>query len=128
MAFKMIHENYNVLNLEKSIQFYEKALGLKEVRRKEAADGSFIIVYMGDGKSGFELELTWLAERTAPYNLGDEEFHLAFETDDFEEAYRLHRKMNCICFENKEMGIYFIQDPDGYWLEIVPAREKGTQK
>lgn len=128
MAFKMIHENYNVLNLEKSIQFYEKALGLKEVRRKEAADGSFIIVYMGDGKSGFELELTWLAERTAPYNLGDEEFYLAFETDDFEEAYRLHREMNCICFENKEMGIYFIQDPDGYWLEIVPAREKGTQK
>ena len=128
MAFKMIHENYNVLNLEKSIQFYEKALGLKEVRRKEAADGSFIIVYMGDGKSGFELELTWLAERTAPYNRGDEEFHLAFETDDFEEAYRLHREMNCICFENKEMGIYFIQDPDGYWLEIVPAREKGTQK
>lgn len=128
MAFKMIHENYNVLNLEKSIQFYEKALGLREVRRKEASDGSFIIVYMGDAQSGFELELTWLAQRTQPYSLGDEEFHLAFETDDFEEAYRLHREMNCICFENKEMGIYFIQDPDGYWLEIVPAREKGTQK
>lgn len=128
MAFKMIHENYNVLDLERSMQFYEKALGLKEVRRKEAADGSFIIVYMGDGKSGFELELTWLADRTEPYNLGDEEFHLAFEAEDFEEAYRLHKKMDCICFENKAMGIYFIQDPDGYWLEIVPAREKRAQK
>lgn len=128
MTFKMIHENYNVLDLEKSMQFYEKALGLKEVRRKEAADGSFIIVYMGDGKSGFELELTWLADRTEPYNLGDEEFHLAFEAEDFEEAYRLHKKMDCICFENKAMGIYFIQDPDGYWLEIVPAREKRAQK
>lgn len=128
MAFKMIHENYNVLDLEKSMQFYEKALGLKEMRRKEAADGSFIIVYMGDGKSGFELELTWLADRREPYNLGDEEFHLAFEAEDFEEAYRLHKEMDCICFENKAMGIYFIQDPDGYWLEIVPAREKRTQK
>lgn len=128
MTFKMIHENYNVLDLEKSMQFYEKALGLKEVRRKEAADGSFIIVYMGDGKSGFELELTWLADRTEPYNLGDEEFHLAFEAEDFEEAYRLHKEMDCICFENKAMGIYFIQDPDGYWLEIVPAREKRAQK
>lgn len=128
MAFKMIHENYNVLDLEKSMQFYEKALGLKEVRRKEASDGSFIIVYMGDGKSGFELELTWLADRREPYNLGDEEFHLAFEAEDFEEAYRLHKEMDCICFENKAMGIYFIQDPDGYWLEIVPAREKRAQK
>lgn len=128
MTFKMIHENYNVLDLEKSMQFYEKALGLKEVRRKEASDGSFIIVYMGDGKSGFELELTWLADRREPYNLGDEEFHLAFEAEDFEEAYRLHKEMDCICFENKAMGIYFIQDPDGYWLEIVPAREKRAQK
>lgn len=122
MSFKMIHENYNVLDLQKSMAFYETALGLKEIRRKEAADGSFIIVYMGDGASGFELELTWLAERTEPYSLGDEEFHLAFETDDFEAAHALHAQMGCICFENKEMGIYFIQDPDGYWLEIVPKR------
>lgn len=128
MGFKMIHENYNVFDLERSMQFYEKALGLKEVRRKEASDGSFIIVYMGDGKSGFELELTWLAQRSEPYNLGDEEFHLAFETEDFAKAYRLHKEMDCICFENKEMGIYFIQDPDGYWLEIVPARAERNGK
>lgn len=122
MKFKMIHENYNVLDLKKSMDFYEKALGLKEVRRKEASDGSFIIVYMGDEVTGFELELTWLKERTEAYNLGDEEFHLAFETDDFEAAHKLHSEMGCICFENASMGIYFIQDPDGYWLEIVPAK------
>ncbi len=128
MTFKMIHENYNVLDLEKSMHFYEKALGLKEIRRKEASDGSFVIVYMGDGKSGFELELTWLAGRTEPYSLGDEEFHLAFETEDFEKAHQLHSEMGCICFENTQMGIYFIQDPDGYWLEIVPAHKEGTQE
>lgn len=122
MQFKMIHENYNVANLEKSIEFYNKALGLKEVRRKNADDGSFIIVYMANENSDFELELTWLRDMDRPYNLGDCEFHLAFRTDDFEGAYKLHKEMGCICYENPGMGIYFISDPDGYWLEIVPTR------
>lgn len=121
MKFKMIHENYNVLDLDRSLEFYDKALGLKEVRRKEAQDGSFIIVYVADGQSGFELELTWMRDMDRPYNLGDCEFHLAFQTDDYEAAHRLHEEMGCICFENPQMGIYFIQDPDGYWLEIVPC-------
>ncbi len=122
MQFKMIHENYNVANLEKSIEFYNKALGLKEVRRKNADDGSFIIVYMANENSDFELELTWLRDMDRSYNLGDCEFHLAFRTDDFDGAYKLHKEMGCICYENPGMGIYFISDPDGYWLEIVPTR------
>ena len=123
MKFRMIHENYNVLDLERSLAFYGKALGLREVRRKEAEDGSFIIVYAGNDTSEFELELTWLRDREEAYNLGDEEFHLAFETDDFEAVHELHEEMGCICFENKEMGIYFIKDPDGYWIEIIPRRK-----
>ena len=122
MTFKMIHENYNVADLGKSIAFYEKALGLKEVRRKEAVDGSFIIAYLGNDASDFELELTWLRDHPQPYNLGECEFHLAFRADDFEAAHALHEEMGCICFENTAMGIYFITDPDGYWLEIVPVR------
>ena len=122
MKFQMIHENYNVLDLDKSKEFYEKALGLTEARRKEAPDGSFIIVYLKNEESDFELELTWLRDMERPYNLGDCVFHLAFRVDDYEAAHRLHEEMGCICFENPSMGIYFIQDPDGYWLEIVPAR------
>ena len=122
MKFKMIHENYNVLDLERSLTFYEKALGLKEIHRIEPDDGSFIIVYVGNETTDFELELTWIKDRTEPYNLGDMEFHLAFEADDFEAAHALHKEMGCICFENEAMGIYFIQDPDGYWLEVVPAK------
>ncbi len=120
MHFKMFHENYNVFDLERSLAFYEKALGLTEKHRKTAADGSFIIVYVGNETTDFELELTWLRDRKEPYNLGDMEFHLAFHTEDFEAAHKLHSEMGCICFENHDMGIYFIQDPDGYWLEIVP--------
>jgi len=122
MKFKMVHENYNVLDLDKSLAFYKEALGLTEKRRIVSEDGSFIIVYIGNDSSDFELELTWLRDRDKPYNLGDNEFHLAFRTDDFEGAYSHHKKMGCICYENKEMGIYFISDPDGYWLEIIPAK------
>lgn len=120
MHFKMIHENYNVLDLDRSLEFYEKALGLKEKRRTEAPDGSFIIAYLGSAQSDFELELTWMRGMDRPYDLGDCEFHLAFQTDDYEGAHKRHAEMGCICYENTEMGIYFIQDPDGYWLEIVP--------
>ena len=122
MKFKMYHENYNVLDLERSLSFYEKALGLKEIRRVESEDGSFTIVFIGNDTTDFQLELTWLRDHTEPYNLGEMEFHLAFETDDFDAAHALHKEMGCICFENEAMGIYFIQDPDGYWLEIVPAK------
>lgn len=122
MKFKMVHENYNVYDLKKSMAFYEEALGLTEQRRIEAEDGSFIIVYIGNDTTDFVLELTWMRDMERPYNLGDCEFHLAFEAEDFEAAHELHQKMGCICFENTEMGIYFISDPDGYWLEVVPAK------
>ncbi len=122
MKFTIDHFNINVLDLDKSLAFYEKALGLTELRRKTAADGSYIIVFLTDNASANKLELTWLKSQETPYNLGDEEFHIAFKTDDFDSAHALHKDMGCICYENKEMGIYFINDPDGYWLEVVPVR------
>ena len=85
MKFKMIHENYNVSDLDRSIKFYNEAL-----------------------------------DHPQPYNLGECEFHLAFQAEDYEAAHKKHEEMGCICFENEAMGIYFIVDPDGYWLEILP--------
>lgn len=122
MKFKMVHENYNVFDLERSLRFYEQALGLTEKKRITAKDGSFVIVYVGNDTTDFLLELTWLRDRDKPYELGDNELHLALRTDLFEEAHALHKTMGCICYENEQMGIYFIEDPDGYWLEIVPDR------
>lgn len=114
----MIHENYNVSDLDRSIKFYGDALDLHEARWKTTDD--FIIVYLSNDSSDFELELTWLKEHPQPYDLGECEFHLAFKADDFDLAHKKHEEMGCICFENPEMGIYFIEDPDGYWLEILP--------
>lgn len=123
MKFRFSHNNINVIDLERSLAFYRDALALAETRRKEASDGSYVIVFLGDGESAHKLELTWLRDwEKDSYNLGDNEFHLAFETDDLEAARAKHRKMDCIIYENKAMGIYFIVDPDGYWIEIVPTK------
>ena len=121
--FKFNHFNFNVLDLDRSLAFYDKALGLKPVREKNAKDGSFKLVFLGDGESDFCLELTCLKDREEPYDLGEGEYHLAFVTEDFDAAHARHAEMGCICFENPSMGIYFIEDPDGYWIEIVPERK-----
>ena len=122
MSFLFNHFNFNVLDLDRSLKFYDEALGLKVVREKKAADGSFILKFLGDGVSDFTLELTWLRDRSEPYDLGEQEFHLALMTEDMAAAHEKHEKMGCICFENPSMGIYFIEDPDGYWIEIIPWR------
>ena len=74
----MIHNNFNVFDLEKSLKFYADAFDLKEVRRINAKDGSFIIVYLEDGTSSHQLELTWLRDRKEPYDLGDNVVHSIF--------------------------------------------------
>lgn len=119
MKFTFAHNNFNVLNLEKSVNFYEEALGLRETARRDAPDGSFILVFMGDGETEHLLELTWLKDVTKPYDLGDNEIHLCLKTDDYDGAYKKHKEMGCICYENFAMGLYFISDPDGYWIEII---------
>ena len=117
------HFNFNVLDLDRSLAFYKQALDLTPVREKEAEDQSFKLVYLADAANSlFQLELTWLRDRKEPYNLGECEFHLAFTADDFQATYEKHKAMGCICCENPAMGIYFISDPDGYWIEIVPAK------
>lgn len=123
MEFTFAHNNFNVTDLEKSLKFYEEALGLTVARKKEAADGSFVITFLTDGKSSHRLELTWLRDwEKDSYDLGDNEFHLAFTVDDMDAAHKKHEEMGCICYENPGMGIYFIIDPDGYWIEIVPVK------
>ncbi len=122
MKFQFAHNNFNVRDLDRSLAFYRDALGLTETRRTAAEDGSFLIVFLGDGVTPHKLELTWLRDWDRPYNLGDNEFHLAMQVDDFDAAHKKHQEMGCICFENEKMGIYFINDPDNYWVEIVPTR------
>ena len=122
MQFTIAHTNINVCNLDKSLEFYQKALGLEVIRRRKSSDESFELVYLGDGSTSHQIELTWLRDRKEAYDLGDNEWHIAFVVADIKAAHDVHEKMGCICYENPGMGIYFIEDPDGYWLEICPAK------
>lgn len=118
---KFDHFNINVLNLERSIAFYKEALGLMPCGEIEGPEGAFNIVYLKNEASDFKLELTWLRDRTEPYNLGENEFHICLRTPgDYDAVRAFHKEMNCVCYENQEMGLYFISDPDGYWIEILP--------
>ncbi|MCM1482830.1 MAG: VOC family protein [Muribaculaceae bacterium] len=117
------HCNINVTDTPRSLEFYDKALGLSPCGRIDGPDGAFIITYLTDGMTGFRLELTWLKDHPQPYDLGDNESHIALRTatrEEFDALHTLHQSMGVVCFENPAMGIYFIEDPDGYWIEILP--------
>ena len=123
MKFTFYHNNINVLDLEKVGSVLPEGSWPCYYQRKwRPTTESFKLVFLGDGDTPHLLELTWLRDMDRPYNLGDNEFHLAMRTDDMDAAHALHEEMGCICFENPDMGIYFISDPDGYWIEICPAR------
>ena len=122
MVFTYNHTNINVADLDRSLKFYEEALGLTPVRTKEASDGSFKLVFLSDNVTSYRLELTWLRDHQGPYELGENETHICFHVDDYEAAHKKHEEMGCICFENTKMGLCFIEDPDGYWFEIVPDK------
>jgi len=122
---KFDHYNCNVFDLEKSLSFYDKALGFKIHRQMKAGDGSYIITYLTDNSSSFLLELTWLRDWEKPYEMGDNEQHLCVRIEgDYDKIRQFHRENGWICFENHEMGLYFIEDPDGYWIEILPLNRK----
>lgn len=120
---KIAHTNFNVLDMERSLKFYNDALGLKEVRRKEKP-GQYLLVFLSDGVTEHEVELTHLYGRTDPYDLSNNEIHLAFYTDEFEKDLCRHQQMGIVCQHREEDSFYFIEDPDGYWIEII--RAKGT--
>ena len=122
MSFTFAHNNINVSDIDRAVKFYQDALDLQVVREKVDPEGRFKIVFMGDGVTGHRLELTCLYDHPQPYELGENEIHLALTTDDLDAAHARHEAMGCICYENPKMGIYFIEDPDGYWVEIVPKR------
>ena len=114
MKAKMIHRCIHVLDLDASLAFYERALGLAVQRRMGPDDGSWENVFLGNEKTDFQVELTWNRGRTEPYDNGGRDTHLAFEVDDMDAARALHEEMGCVCFVNERMGIYFIEDPDGW--------------
>jgi lactoylglutathione lyase len=118
---KLVHTSLHVRDIDKSIKFYEEALGFE--KQMEMPMGTAKLVFMGSKDGGAQVELTWLAEQgDKPYDIGEEEvIHLGFQVDNFDEMKAKHKEMGIICFDPDYMPPYFIIDPDGYWLEMVPG-------
>ena len=122
MQGTFIHWCIHVLDLEKSLEFYEKALGYAVHHTMGPEDGSWSNTFMAAPGCPFELELTWNRGRTEEYENGGMDCHIAFRVDDIGRYHELHERMGCIQKENPKMGLYFIVDPDGQRIEILPER------
>ncbi len=123
MNARFVHHCIHVMDKEKTIAFYEKALGLHVKYEKGPSDGSWVNVFMGNDVTPFELEFTWNRGFDGKYENAGKDVHIAFRVPDFDAAHRLHQEMGCIVLENTKMGLYFIADPDGQWIEILPEKK-----
>ncbi len=116
------HTCVRVFDLERSISFYKTALGLEIDRTIEIPARNWKITFMTDGKTDFQLELCQVLDRTEPYHLGDDTPHVALRAQDFDALKAKHREMGLL-FDELDSGIYFIKDPDGHILEILPPKQ-----
>lgn len=124
MKFEIVHTCIRVKDLEKSMAFYQGALGFREVRRKDVPEGGFTLVFLSDERGCHELELTYNYGRETPYEMGEGYSHLAVVVEDLEGAHQAHEAAGYPVTPIKGLPgsspkIYFITDPDGYKIEII---------
>ena len=123
MSYAIAHIGINVLDLDRSVKFYEDVFGMKEVFRmhpKSALD--MVLCFLSDRHGGAMITLVWYGERKTPYELGENNVHTALVTDDFEGSYQRHKAMGIVCIEELQKDIYYVKDPDGYEIAVVPAK------
>jgi len=122
---KAIHSMIRVLEEARSLAFYEKAFGLKIADRLDFPE--FTLVYLSNAESPFELELTINKGRTEPYELGTGYGHIAFVVEDLEAEHARFEKAGLsprkiVAFERDGVLIarfFFVEDPDGYKIEVL---------
>ncbi len=125
---KMLHTCIRVMNLEKSLEFYQNALGLIETTRKDFPDHKFTLVYLSDKENSYELELTYNYNPEKPYELGNGFSHIAVGTKDLEASHEKHTQMGYEVTPLKGLPgevphYYFVTDPDGYKVEVIRVEE-----
>ncbi|GHC79040.1 VOC family protein [Limoniibacter endophyticus] len=122
---KFVHSMIRVLDEKRSVDFYEKAFGLKIAERLDFE--GFTLIYLANAENTFELELTVNKDRDQPYDLGDGYGHSAFVVDDvdaeharFEKEGFSPRKLVDFQHNGKTLTrFFFVQDPDGYQIEVI---------
>mgnify|MGYP001106201763 CR=1 FL=1 len=127
MKFGMLHTCIRVMDLEKSLDFYKNALGLKVVKELDYPEYEFSLVYLSDEEENYELELTYNYNPEKPYELGNGFSHIALSVKDLEVAHSKHKDLGYEVTDMKGLpgnppNYFFVKDPDGYSVEII--REK----
>lgn len=124
MAIKMLHTCIRVKDLEKSLKFYEDALGLIVTRKKDFPDHKFTLVYLSSEIGGYEIELTYNYDVENPYEVGNGFSHTAIGVDKLEDFREKHIALGYEVTALKGLPgqaprYYFVTDPDGYKVEII---------
>ncbi len=122
---KLVHSMIRVLEEARSVEFYDKAFGLK-VAERVPFDG-FTLIYLSNPETGFELELTVNAARAEAYDLGNGYGHLAVTVEDIEAEYKRFTDLGLTVGKLVEMPhegkpfarFFFVTDPDGYKTEVI---------
>ncbi|AGB41338.1 lactoylglutathione lyase-like lyase [Halobacteroides halobius DSM 5150] len=123
--YNVVHACIRVLDLEKSIKFYQTALNFEVARKRDFPEAEFTLVYLKSKTSNFELELTYNYDRKEPYTIGNGFSHLAVTVEDLEASYHKHQELGYQVSELKSLdkeasgGYYFLTDPDGYRTEVI---------
>ncbi|HEY9163470.1 MAG TPA: lactoylglutathione lyase [Magnetovibrio sp.] len=128
--FRLLHTMIRVLDLDKSIDFYTRHLGMKVLRRNDYPEGKFTLVFVGYGSETSEtvLELTHNWDQDKPYDLGTAFGHLAIAVPDIyatceameKEGVTISRKPGPM--KHGTTVIAFIDDPDGYKIELIEKK------
>lgn len=124
---RILHTMIRVIDLEHSINFYSKVLGMRLLHRKDYPEGEFTLAFLGYGseESNSAIELTHNWGREKPYDLGDAYGHIAIGTDDlYATCEEIRNNGGEIVREPGPMkggssDIAFCKDPDGYMIELI---------
>jgi lactoylglutathione lyase len=126
---RVLHTMIRVGDLDRSIRFYTDVLGMKLLRRNDYPDGKFTLAFVGYGPESehavIELTYNWGTDR---YDLGNAFGHIALEVEDAAAACdEIRRRGGKVVREAGPMKhgstvIAFIEDPDGYRIELIQKR------
>lgn len=122
---KFVHSMLRVLDEARSVDFYERAFGLKVADRLDF--DSFTLIYLSNAENSFELELTVNKGEAEPYDLGKGYGHAAFVVDDLDAEHARFEKegfapRRLVDFQHDGRTLarfFFVQDPDGYQIEVI---------
>jgi len=123
---RFLHTMLRVTNLEKSVDFYTRLMGMQEIRRRDVPDGKYTLVFVGYGpeESNTALELTY-NYGVDKYEMGSQFGHLAIAFPDVtatcealrKEGVKITREAGPVKFGTTVIA--FIEDPDGYKIELI---------